>query len=40
VKNRLQWFATKLLPHKFVMRVWLNRQKLDGTKEKRKSRKK
>lgn len=36
LKNRLQRMATKLLPHKLVMRVWLNRQKLDGTKEKRK----
>lgn len=35
LKNRLQRIATKLLPHKFVMKVWLNRQKLDGTKEKR-----
>ena len=36
LKNRLQRIATKLLPHKLVMKVWLNRQKLDGTKEKRK----
>lgn len=39
LKNKLQRIATKLLPHKFVMKVWLNRQKLDGTKEKREKRK-
>ena len=39
LKNRLQRIATTLLPHKFVMKVWLNRQKLDGTKEKREKRK-
>ena len=29
--NRFQRFLTKLLPHKLVMKVWLNGQKLDGT---------
>lgn len=36
-KNKLQRMAVKLLPHKFVMKVWLNRQKLNGTKEKRRA---
>ena len=31
--NRLQWLATKMLPHKLVMKVWMNRQKLNGTRE-------
>ncbi len=30
-KNKFQWFLTKLIPHKFVMTVWTNQQKLDGT---------
>jgi short-subunit dehydrogenase len=34
--NKLQRIATKFLPHKLVMNIWLKRQKLDGTKEKRK----
>lgn len=34
--NKLQWFATKLLPHSLVMKTWMRMQKLDGTKEIRK----
>lgn len=33
---KLQWIVTKILPHKAVMRIWMNGQKLDGTKEIRK----
>ena len=29
--NKFQKLLTKLLPHKLVMKVWLNQQKLDGT---------
>lgn len=29
--NRFQWILTKILPHKLVMKVWMNQQKLDGT---------
>ena len=29
--NRFQKMLTKILPHKLVMRVWMNGQKLDGT---------
>lgn len=35
-KNKLQWFATKIFPHSFVMKTWMKMQKLDGTKEIRK----
>lgn len=34
--NNLQRFAVKILPHKFVMKVWMKKQKLNGTKEMRK----
>ena len=34
--NRFQRFLTKVLPHKFVMKVWMNSQKLDGTPNIRK----
>ena len=34
--NRFQKLLTKLLPHKLVMRVWKNQQKLDGTPDIRK----
>ena len=34
--NRLQRCLTKHLPHKFVMKVWTNSQKLDGTPNIRK----
>ena len=33
--NNFQRFLTKILPHKFVMKVWLNKQKLDGTPKNR-----
>lgn len=33
--NNFQRFLTKILPHKFVMRVWMNKQKLNGTPENR-----
>lgn len=29
--NKVQRLFTKLAPHKFVMRVWMNQQKYDGT---------
>ncbi len=29
--NRFQRFLTKILPHSFVMKVWMNQQKLNGT---------
>jgi len=35
-KNKFQWFLTKLFNHRFVMKTWMNMQKLDGTKEIRK----
>ena len=34
--NRFQKVLTKILPHKLVMRVWMNGQKLDGTPNIRK----
>jgi len=34
--NNFQRIVTKLLPHKMVMRVWMNQQKLDGTPDIRK----
>ncbi len=34
--NRFQRFLTKILPHKVVMKVWMNQQKLDGTPNIRK----
>ena len=34
--NNFQRIVTKLLPHKMVMRVWMNQQKLDGTPSIRK----
>jgi hypothetical protein len=34
--NRFQKILTKTLPHKFIMKVWLNQQKLDGTPNIRK----
>lgn len=34
--NKAQRLLTKMLPHKLVMKVWMNQQKLDGTKEIRK----
>lgn len=34
--NKLQCFATKILPHRLVMKIWMRMQKLDGTKEIRK----
>ena len=34
--NRFQKILTKILPHKFVMNVWMNNQKLDGTPDIRK----
>lgn len=34
--NNFQKILTKLLPHKLVMKVWLNQQKLDGTPKIRK----
>ena len=34
--NNFQKILTKLLPHKIVMKVWLNQQKLDGTPNIRK----
>lgn len=35
--NKLQVFGVKVLPHKMVMKIWMNRQKLDGTPKMRKS---
>ncbi len=35
-KNRFQKILTKILPHKLVMKVWMNQQKLDGTPKIRK----
>ena len=29
--NNSQKILTKLLPHKLVMKIWMNQQKLDGT---------
>lgn len=29
--NRLQKFGAKILPHKLVMKIWMRRQKFDGT---------
>ncbi len=34
--NKYQKVLTKILPHKLVMRVWMNNQKLDGTPNIRK----
>lgn len=34
--NRTQKLLTKILPHKLVMKVWMNQQKLDGTPSIRK----
>ena len=34
--NRFQKVLTKVLPHKLVMKVWMNQQKLDGTPDIRK----
>ena len=34
--NNFQKILTKILPHKLVMRVWCNQQKLDGTPDIRK----
>ena len=34
--NRFQHFMVKLLPHKWIMSIWLKQQKLDGTPECRK----
>ena len=34
--NNFQKILTKILPHKLVMKVWLNQQKLDGTPKIRK----
>ena len=34
--NNFQKFLTKALPHKVVMKVWMNQQKLDGTPNIRK----
>ena len=34
--NNFQKILTKILPHKLVMKVWMNGQKLDGTKDIRK----
>ncbi len=34
--NNFQKFLTKILPHKLVMKVWMNGQKLDGTPNIRK----
>ena len=34
--NGFQKILTKILPHKFVMKVWLHQQKLDGTPKIRK----
>jgi len=30
-KNHLQHALVKILPHKLVMKIWMNQQKLDGT---------
>ena len=35
-KNKFQRLLVKLFPHKFVMSVWMNQQKLDGTPDIRK----
>jgi short-subunit dehydrogenase len=35
-KNRGQKLLTKILPHRFVMKFWMNQQKLDGTPNIRK----
>ena len=34
--NNFQKVLTKILPHKLVMKVWMNQQKLDGTPDIRK----
>lgn len=34
--NKFQRILTKILPHKLVMKVWMNQQKLDGTPNIRK----
>ncbi len=34
--NRMQKFATKVLPHSLVMKIWMKKEKLDGTPEMRK----
>ena len=34
--NRTQKLLTKILPHKLVMKIWINQQKLDGTPNIRK----
>ena len=35
-KNNFQRLLVKLLPHKLVMKIWMNQQKLDGTPDIRK----
>lgn len=30
-KNKFQRVLTKILPHKLIMRIWMNQQKYDGT---------
>lgn len=35
-KNNFQRMLVKLFPHKFVMKVWMNQQKFDGTPDIRK----
>lgn len=34
--NKLQKLGAKILPHKLVMKIWMNRQKYDGTPNVRK----
>ena len=34
--NNAQMILTKILPHKIVMKVWMNQQKFDGTPNIRK----
>ena len=34
--NRFQKLLTKILPHSFVMKIWMRQQKLDGTPDIRK----
>ena len=34
--NNFQKILTKILPHKLVMKIWMNGQKLDGTPNIRK----
>lgn len=33
--NNMQRFLVKILPHKLVMKIWMKKQKLNGTKEMR-----